>query len=355
MTIDDIDLIEPDDSGISITKLSPELIQAATYLPLTVAADLVRTYYGVQEHRLKIDNQIRATRTLECPDCGESLKEARAKQPLTTREFTCTECGYFGVDEIDATAAIFVREAIAAGEERAKNLLDYWTSKDELANWSRQVMGIGPVLAAGLRAEIDVTRANHVSSVWRFAGYDPTAIWEKGQKRPHNAFLKVICWRLGDSFVKVSGRPKSLYGKLYRNEKNRLVHINDNGGFAQDAKERIDSGIRVPGKGTEARKALDAGRLPQAQVDLRARRKAVKIFLSHYWVQGRLLEGLSVSQPYAIARLGHVTNIGPEVPYIIPADWTGAQPELESRDTLTRAELETLTVGAEQDLTLDPE
>jgi predicted RNA-binding Zn-ribbon protein involved in translation (DUF1610 family) len=307
--------VEEDDTGIFITKLSPALIHAAEFMPATVAADTVRVYYSAQEQRLKIDNQIRATRLMACPECGEKLNDSRKGQPVTRRTFVCKECGHEGQDEIDATAPLFVREALAVGEERAKNLLDRWTANDVLATWSREVMGIGPVLAAGLRAEIDVARAPHVSSVWRFAGYDPTAVWLKGQKRPHNAFLKVICWKIGDSFVKVSGREKSIYGHLYRIEKTRLEEKNANGGFAEDAAARL-AGDRPPGPSTEAYKALKKGLLPKGQIDLRARRKAVKIFLSHYWVQGRMLADLPVSAPYAIEKLGHTHTIEPEVPYI---------------------------------------
>jgi hypothetical protein len=307
--------IEPEDTGIEITKLSPELIQAAEFLPLEVASDLVRVYYGVQEQRLKIDNQIRATRLMECPSCGAKLSDVRRGRPVTERFFVCGICGVMGDDEVSVTAPLFVRQALASGEERALKLLDRWTANDDLASWSREVVGIGPVLAAGLRAEIDVSRAPHVSGVWAFAGYNPEAVWNKGEKRPYNAFLKTVCWRASDSFVKVSGREKSLYGRVYRDEKNRLVEKNTNGGFAKDAKDRIDSGVRVPGKGTEARKALDAGRFPKGQLDLRARRKAVKLFLSHYWTCGRILQGLPVSESYANDKLGHVYIIPPEVTY----------------------------------------
>lgn len=306
-----------DETGLRIAKLSPELIRAADFMPVTEAAHVVRTYYGVQEHRLSIDNQIRSTRTMECPVCATKLTDVRRRQPLNMRSYKCPNCGHEGEDTIDAVAALYVREAIAAGEERAKKLLDLWTQNDPLSSWAREVVGIGPVLAAGLRAEIDVASAPHVSSLWRFAGYDPTAVWAKGQKRPHNAFLKVIGWRIGDSFVKVSGNERSLYGKLYRQEKERLVTKNDNGGFAEDAKARLESGVRVPRPGTEARAALEKGKLPKQQIDLRARRKPIKIFLSHYWVAGRMLAGLPVSDPYPVAKLGHDPRhiIEPEVPY----------------------------------------
>lgn len=304
-----------DDVGLSISRLSPELVRAAEFMPVTVAADLVRVYYGVQEYRLKIDNQIRETRVMECAHCHESLTATRKGKPVSERFYICKACGHAGDDVIDATTALYVREAIAVSEERAKKLLDRWSSSNTLSIWAREVVGIGPVLSAGLLAEIDVTKAPHASSVWRFAGLDPTSIWGKGEKRPYNADLKLLCWRIGDSFVKVSGREKSIYGHTYRVEKDRQVYINESGGNAERAAERLASGVRVPRPGTEARKALDVGLLPKQQIDLRARRKAVKLFLSHYWVAGRTIEGLPISQPYAIEKLGHSHLIEPEVPY----------------------------------------
>jgi len=302
------------DPDLSITKLAPRLIQSAMFMPVEVARDLVRSYYSVQTTRLKLDNQIRATRTMVCPACEAPLVN-RKGLVVSIRVFTCPECGAEGEDAIDATSALYVREAIAAAEERSKKLLDKWTSQQPLSVWSRQVIGIGPILAAGLLAEIDIHRAAHVSGVWRFAGLDPTAVWEKGQKRPYNAFLKILCWRVGDSFVKVSGNPNSVYGAIYRAEKTRLTTFDANGGFAEAAKERLESKIRIPSPGTEARKALESGHFPKAQLDLRARRKAVKMFLSHYWVAGRTIEGLSISTPYVIEKLGHTHVVEPEVPY----------------------------------------
>src|SRR5438105_10621563 len=100
-------------------------------------------------------------------------------------------------------------------EGTIKRVMDHWTAQDELSTWARSIVGIGPVISAGLRAHIDVTKAASVSHVWSFAGYNPTMVWEKGQKRPWNARLKVLCWKVGESFVKTSGNPKSFYGPIY--------------------------------------------------------------------------------------------------------------------------------------------
>ena len=51
------------------------------------------------------------------------------------------------------------------------------------------------------------------------AGLDPTVTWGKGERRPWNAELKVLCWKLGDSFVKVSNKEGALYGRIYRERK----------------------------------------------------------------------------------------------------------------------------------------
>ena len=45
---------------------------------------------------------------------------------------------------------------------------------------------------------------------------------------------------------------------------------------------------------------------------LRAKRKMVKLFLSHLWQRWRELEGLPTSEPYCVAILKHSHKIEPE-------------------------------------------
>jgi len=49
----------------------------------------------------------------------------------------------------------------------------------------------------------------------------------------------------------------------------------------------------------------------KGHIDAMARRKAVKLFLSHLWVKWRGIEGLPVTDPYVIEKLGHKTKIDP--------------------------------------------
>jgi len=45
---------------------------------------------------------------------------------------------------------------------------------------------------------------------------------------------------------------------------------------------------------------------------LRAKRKAIKIFLSHFWCAWRELEGLPISEPYVEAILNHSNIVKPK-------------------------------------------
>ena len=142
------------------------------------------------------------------------------------------------------------------------------------AVWAKSIIGIGPVMAAGLAAHIDISECPTVGRIWRFAGLDPTVEWKEHGKRPWNASLKSLCGKIGESFAKVSGHERDVYGKLYIQRK---------------ALE-------------QARNA--AGKLPATQIDARAKRWTVKLFLAHYHeVAWTIATGAPPPKPYAIARL----------------------------------------------------
>jgi len=49
----------------------------------------------------------------------------------------------------------------------------------------------------------------------------------------------------------------------------------------------------------------------KAHIDVAARRKMVKMFLSHLWVEWRRAAGLPVREPYVAEKLGHTGIIAP--------------------------------------------
>lgn len=252
-----------------ITKLTKDLKAAAAYMSSDEARFLVDYYYIAQEDRKRSTNQVRALNESKEPNAVISWLAAQSE----------------------------------ALEEQIKKALDVYTKNHIMGSWMRQIVGIGPVISAGLLAHIDIEKAPTVGHIWRYAGLDPTSKWEKGQKRPWNAGLKTLCWKAGQSFMKFSGRDDCYYGHIYRERKNFEIARNergDNKELAEQLKEKV-------GKTTEAYKHLSNGVLPPGQIDARARRYAVKLFLSHLhgaWYETHF--GTKPPLPYPIAHMGHV-------------------------------------------------
>ena len=192
-------------------------------------------------------------------------------------------------------------------EKSLKFPLESFADSTVAGKWALSQYGIGPVLAAGLCAHIDITKAPTAGSVWRYAGLDPTQKWEKGQKRPFNAELKTLCWKIGQSFMKFHKRDECFYGQLYRQDKDRRVSKNEAGDYADFAKEILDT---KNFKANQTRATLETGILSDAQIDAQARRFAVKIFLSHYHaVAFQAHYGEPAPRPYIIAHGDHVHEI----------------------------------------------
>lgn len=148
-------------------------------------------------------------------------------------------------------------------------------------------------------------------------------------KPPYNPKAKKTCRLLGESFKKMSGNPKSLYGRLYRERKLREENMNNNGLYAEAAARELESKNYRSDK--EAYETLSSGRLTQGHLDARAMRIPVKIFLSHLWEAMWWEWQHTTPVPYyAFEHLGHHDYIAPEVPYkpFFP-DYTPTEDEKE--------------------------
>ena len=260
-----------------ILKMSRDIKDAAIILTAQEARYLVDTYYQMQDQRIRADWQIRSM--------GE--------EPHATLEY--------------------VSEQASTLEGQIKRALLRYAESQEIGKWLLSQVGIGGVLAAGLMAHIDIKVADTAGAIWRYAGLDPTSEWKKGEKRPFNASLKVLCWKIGESFVKVSGNENAFYGKLYAQRKLQEVTRNDAFEFKTQAAAKLEK-YNI-GKATDAYKSYSIGKLPPAHVHARATHYAVKIFLSHLFEVWREIEGLPIPKPFAIAILGHAHEIKPNHSY----------------------------------------
>ena len=281
----------------SVKRLSRDLAKAGATLSDQEARFLVDSYYTVQDDRIRSASQLRA------------LEKSGEPNELLG----------------------WLTDQSSILEQQIVRALDKYTDAHKMGSWMREIFGIGPIISAGLLANISMTHwkcngtGKHnckegepctascgmitletVGHIWRYAGLDPTVKWEKGKKRPWNAALKTLCWKIGQSFMKFSTNPKCFYGHLYLQRKQFEIERNDRG----DNKELAKQLSEKVGRFTEAYKHLSEGKLPPGQIDARARRYAVKIFLSHMHAEWYRREfGKEPPKPFAIAVLGHAHMI----------------------------------------------
>ena len=206
-------------------------------------------------------------------------------------------------------------------EKSLKNQIEALLEQERIyTEWLKKIKGIGPCLGGGLLANIMVRFATvdslkecdelqqeyamktkdkaylvpemrgikefpTISKLWAFSGMhvvDGKAPKRKrGAKINWNPKMRVLCWKLGKSFVMVGDFYKSLYRQ-----------------FKEAYMQRED---------------LKKGKGWKGHIDMMARRKTVKVFLQHLWLKWRQLEGLEVTQPYAINKLGHKSYISPPI------------------------------------------
>jgi hypothetical protein len=208
--------------------------------------------------------------------------------------------------------------------------------------WLSEVNGIGHTLAGGLMAYIgDISRFANISKLWAYAGlsvvqrcsecqkrlftdelrkkdwikhtfdrlkainerstkkekksdddlmkkaedmtcdcFKPTPVMERDRRRAgelsdFNPRLKTHAWKIGESFVKNKGAYRAMYDRFKAEEKAKNPDLTD------------------------------------GHIHARAKRKTVKLFLSHYWLIARKQAGLDTRSPYAIDHLEHQHFIGP--------------------------------------------
>lgn len=263
-------------TGIALNLTRKDMRAAATTMGDMEARFLVDRYYTSQRDRIRTDNQVRAMTTAENPEPTVMIQE-------------------------------LARMALAS-EKLIQTQLDEYTQYNDVGKWLRSIRGIGPVTSAGLLAHIDIRKAPTAGAIWKFAGIDGQAVWKKGEKRPWNATLKTLLYKIGESFVKTCNKDDSFYGKLYKERKALEVERNARGEFREQAAKELASKSYKTNTPTYLR--LTDGRLSDAHLHARARRYAVKIFISHlHHVMYNVILNEDPPKPFALAHLEHAHMI----------------------------------------------
>ena len=252
-------------------KHNAEAILVASKLTNAEARFVVSDYYASQEARKRADMQLR--------HLGD--KASRDNFPILEYTANCN----------------------AEMEKLVLKALQKFAEASPVGRWILAQHGIGPVIAAGMLAHLDIEKAPTAGHFWRFAGQDPSCKWEKGQKRPYNADLKQLCYHLGECVKRTYNAADSFYGKLYRSRKELIVKRNEEGYNAERAKT-------FKTQSAEVRKTLAEGKLPAGNLDRQACNYAAKIFLSHlhavmYWDK----YCRAAPKPFAISIMGHAHEI----------------------------------------------
>lgn len=311
-----------------IKKLDKDMKEAAKTLQGHEVSFLVKVYYDWQKYRIGNENRLRS-------------KDGKAPNALVQWMFD--QCHML--------------------EKQLAVALDIYTANSEIGTRIRNVPGVGPIMAAGLLAyniPESILGKNYVSSLYRYAGMDPTCKWEKGKKRPWNANVKVLCYKLGQSFIKTSGNENSYYGQLFKQRKAYELSKNFLPLYGYPNRAQADEQAKRFGKATEAyqwctggwvnkpayvtkvKEALEKynvnGRhffnpeecgaaLPMAAINMRAARWAVKRFLSDFHATFyKLVHEKDAPEPFPIAKMKeHNTYIAP------PDFWNGKPMSADER------------------------
>lgn len=221
---------------------------------------LIRQFYRVQEHRIAFGGQIRA------------LKEQK-----------------LNVDPIKK----YFDQLFEIEKQMGKDIGSTIKEEEIWKEFLKGVKGIGPLISAGLINLIDIKEAKHISSLWKFAGMDVTDEGKapkrkKKVKSTWNPLMRMLCWKIGQSFLR-TGSP---YRRYYDRRKEK------------ELKRKYQEGELAEKYKRSCYKKEDIY-LIKGHAHNRATRVMVKRFLADLWIAWRQIEGLEVSQAYVIDRLGH--------------------------------------------------
>jgi hypothetical protein len=273
---------------------------------------MVRGAYDIQKLRIQMGNRIVGTFKVklgQAPGTDEDTIDAEGREILDRlrRHYTLITEGVtkfparakFKADGVidSYTELCLIAEYVELDEQEKKHFRRLTSVLEDFAIYNEflhPIKGIGPAMAGVIISEIDITKARHPSSIWKYAGLDVAADGRgRTRKTEHlvereyvnkdgepslrksitfNPFLKTkLVGVLAGSFLKATPNP---YRDIYDGYKHRLeqhpAHMEKSKGQRHNM----------------------------------AMRYMVKMFLIDLYTKWRTLEGLPVSVPYSEAKLG---------------------------------------------------
>lgn len=177
------------------------------------------------------------------------------------------------------------QEALEQLETKITKQVEDEVKKHPIWPWIEGIHGIGAVSIGSVIGHIDITKPDTISALWRYAGYGVRII-------EHKACEGKGCAECGET---------GMVGARERPTKGEKLHYNVR--LKTMVYRLIDIQIRLRGP---YRKPYDEAKFTYSttrswtkmHVELAARRKAAKFFLSHLWMVWREVEGLPTRAPF---------------------------------------------------------
>ena len=199
--------------------------------------------------------------------------------------------------------------------------------------WMRDIKGLGPINAAQLITMAHYSRFPNPSKLWKYCGLAPVdgriPKKRRGQKGVKFKLKAVVCYKIGwMGFIYKNSVYRLLYDQFYQSYKTRVYEdnpLNRLGDVLAEPYGRYKAGTVL-----DQRKAMwliDHGvtRVKVVPKPAHAMKmaliKMVKIFLCHYWLVGRWLDGLDITTPWIIQYGGHGDIYPPMVDKPEPMVW----------------------------------
>ena len=365
----DVELEEDAVDLSALVKLSSDLKKGAKELTVGQARYLVDTYYQVQSFRIEAKNQARAAGELDIKVKGVIIKK-REREP---NEFTNwvgmlfrrlegsikTALGEYArshragrwSQSIDGIGPVISAGLLAyidiTKTKSAGSILRFagldpsqeWLGKDKSKvlvtqvleemsvgkeNKEEKIKGKKKVKKIEITLDMIATCASRsklsYDTILKNATKKDGSITKESlisslSRRPWNGELKVLTWKIGKSFEKVSGKSHAFYGqhyvkrKVFEHERNKAGRNKERSALILTQKDWT--------KGTKSREAYEQGVFPDAHVNAMARRWLVSLFLSHYYdVLYESTYGKKPQRPYVFEYGEHK-----HVDFISPPNW----------------------------------
>ena len=279
-------------------------------MPNDITNFVVEGYYDFQDIRISNNNRIRGLIRSKI----ENIPHNKIEDKKTHKDFiemyedrTIKEMVDYAMNLMNEEEQNYLNRVINASnlinqtENEFKKLMNEYLSNEPIwTGWLANIKGISGVLGGNLMHLFGYgERFDNIGKIWAYSGYSVNnglaPKRKKGELVNWNPKARKLGYKISDSFIK---QRTPIYRDIYDSEKELQL-------LRKYKKGELMKKYGKPYKKEDTH-------LSKGHADMRARRKMVKLFLSHYWQVGRTMKGLPITKPYPIAKLeGHTSMINP--------------------------------------------